>query len=232
MNSDRLMKWMYGYNTTKSSADTNGFGSHAPGIIKAMQMLDTQFENLHASSPSSDRNDVINNNKMVLNTSSAFAHLDLLGGSSSHSQQPPSETNNIVATNGDEIRAFNNTNMKRKKEEIVDDGRTHSLSHNKNGPYTCPKCNKVLATSQKFASHASIHYKSESEEEKKKRYMSRIRKRPDLRFQKLNDGTTTFVPIASVDQSHAVSVSYNNHNMSAPAPPLSGVKVKLEPADN
>ena len=230
------MKWLYGYNTTTSSADSNNFGSHAPGIIKSIHMLETQFGNLHASPPSSDNNnmnDVINNNKMMLNTSSVYAHPSLLGGSSSNSQHPPSEANNIVATNGDEVRASNSTNMKRKKEDILDDGRIHSLPHNKHGPYTCSECNKVIATSQKFAAHVSSHYKTESEKERRKRYLSRIRKRPDLQIQKLDDGTTTLVPvIASIDQSHAPSVSYDNPNMSAPAPPLSGVKVKLEPADN
>jgi len=228
------MKWLYGYNTTTSSTDN--FGSHAPGIIKSIQMLEAQFGNLQASSPSSDnntRNDVINNNKTMLNTSSVYAHLDLLGGSSSHPQHPSSEVNNIVATNGDAVRDSNSTNMKRKKEEIGDDGRIHSLPHNKHGPYTCSKCNKVIATSQKFASHVSSHYKYESEEERKKRYMSRIQKRPDLQIQKLDDGTTTLVPvIASVDQSYAPLVSYDNQNMRAPAPPLSGVKVKQEPTDN
>jgi hypothetical protein len=91
MSSDRLMKWLYGYNTTTSSADTNNFGNHAPGIIKSMQILKAQFGNLHASSPSSvsnNMNDVINN-MLVLNTSSAYDHSDLHGGLSSHSQQPP-----------------------------------------------------------------------------------------------------------------------------------------------
>jgi len=88
MSSDRLMKWLYGYNTTTLSADTNNFGNHAPGIIKSMQILEAQFGNLHASSPSSvsnNMNDVINK-ILVLNTSSAYGHPKLLGGSSSHSQ--------------------------------------------------------------------------------------------------------------------------------------------------
>jgi len=40
MSSDRLMKWLYGYNTTTLSADSNNFGNHAPGIIKSMQILE------------------------------------------------------------------------------------------------------------------------------------------------------------------------------------------------
>jgi len=134
MNIDRLMKWMYGYNTTTSSTNTDDFGSHAPGIIKSMQMLEAEFGNLRTSSPSSDNNnrsDVINDNKMALNTFSPYAHVDLLGGSSSHSQRLPYEANDIVATIGDEVQASNNTNMKRKKDEIVDDGRNHNLPHDK-----------------------------------------------------------------------------------------------------
>ena len=40
MSSDRLMKWLYGYNTTTLSVDSNNFGNHAPGIIKSMQILE------------------------------------------------------------------------------------------------------------------------------------------------------------------------------------------------
>ncbi|KAK7358030.1 hypothetical protein VNO80_17329 [Phaseolus coccineus] len=58
------------------------------------------------------------------------------------------------------------------------DGRIHSYPHKKNGPYTCPKCKGVFATSQIFASHvSSIHYKFESRSEKKKRLMARYYKR-------------------------------------------------------
>jgi len=59
--------------------------------------------------------------------------------------------------------------MKRKNEQIVEDGRIHSITHNKHGPYICSKCNNVLLTSQIFASHvASAHYKFESEEREKR----------------------------------------------------------------
>jgi len=103
----------------------------------------------------------------------------------------------------------------------------------KHGPYTCPKCDKVVSTAHKFASHVASHYKSETQEGIKKRYISRIRKRPNLHIQKLNDGTTTFVlGVSCVDQSHAASVNYDNQHMSVPTPPVSGVKVKLKSADN
>ena len=88
------MKWLYGYNKATSSADNNNFDNHALGIKKSMQILVTQFGNLHASSPSfvsNNMNDVINNNILVLNTSSAYDHPNLSGGSSSHSQQPLSQ---------------------------------------------------------------------------------------------------------------------------------------------
>lgn len=58
------------------------------------------------------------------------------------------------------------------------DGRTHSLPYKKYGPYTCPKCNNVFDTSQKFAAHiSSIHYKNETINERFKRYNARNKKR-------------------------------------------------------
>ncbi|KAL9316923.1 hypothetical protein ACSQ67_013440 [Phaseolus vulgaris] len=66
----------------------------------------------------------------------------------------------------------------RKRVQKKYDGRIHSYPHKKNGPYTCPKCKGVFATSQIFASHvSSIHYKFESRSEKKKRLMARYYKR-------------------------------------------------------
>jgi len=63
--------------------------------------------------------------------------------------------------------------------------------------------------------------------------MSRIRKRPNLRIEKLYNGTTTFVRVVtSVDQSYAAPVNYDNQNVSAPPPLISRVKVQLEPTDN
>ncbi|VVA99497.1 unnamed protein product [Arabis nemorensis] len=62
------------------------------------------------------------------------------------------------------------------------DGRTHSLPYEKYGPYTCPKCNGVFDTSQKFAAHMSNHYKSESTNEREKRFRARNKNK----FRKLN----------------------------------------------
>ncbi|CAH8376871.1 unnamed protein product [Eruca vesicaria subsp. sativa] len=64
------------------------------------------------------------------------------------------------------------------EENGVYDGRTHSLPYEKYGPYTCPKCEDVFDTSQKFAAHiSSVHYKNETVEEKAKRYNARNKKR-------------------------------------------------------
>ncbi|XP_006295940.2 uncharacterized protein LOC17888798 [Capsella rubella] len=57
------------------------------------------------------------------------------------------------------------------------DGRTHSISSKKYGPYTCPKCNNVFDTSQKFAAHMLSHYKSENIEEKARRLRARNKNR-------------------------------------------------------
>ncbi|KAG7636291.1 putative transcription factor C2H2 family [Arabidopsis thaliana] len=62
------------------------------------------------------------------------------------------------------------------------DGRTHSLPYEKYGPYTCPKCNGVFDTSQKFAAHMSSHYKNETSEEREQR----IRAKNKRKFCKLN----------------------------------------------
>ncbi|XP_010536019.1 PREDICTED: uncharacterized protein LOC104811119 [Tarenaya hassleriana] len=63
------------------------------------------------------------------------------------------------------------------------DGRTHSLPYAKYGPYTCPKCNTLFDTSQKFAAHmVSVHYKNETGKEKRKRLRARYKKQ----FRQLN----------------------------------------------
>ncbi|KAL5066661.1 hypothetical protein RYX36_017548 [Vicia faba] len=62
--------------------------------------------------------------------------------------------------------------------------------------------------------------------------MSRIRKIPHLQIQKLNDGTTTFVLVSSLTvHPHVASVNDNAHNQIA-SPPSTGVKIKLEYANN
>ncbi|CAH8262336.1 unnamed protein product [Arabidopsis lyrata] len=62
------------------------------------------------------------------------------------------------------------------------DGRTHSLPYEKYGPYTCPKCNGVFDTSQKFAAHMSSHYKNETSEERE----HRLRAKNKRKYCKLN----------------------------------------------
>lgn len=125
----------------ESNMNTNeNSGSHAPGIRKAMKILEAEFSDSNVSSSQS----------VVVTTDAAVGvHL---------------------------------------KKKNVDDGKTHSLPHKKYGPYTCPKCYQVLATSQKFASHVtSNHYKFDSPEERKKRYISKINKKSDRDTPKLDN---------------------------------------------
>lgn len=118
-----------------------------------------------------------------------------------------------------------------------------SVPYKKNGPYTCPRCNQVFATSQKFAAHTTSHYKYETKDEKKKRLSSKIRKR-NLHPQKVNK-ELTFVPASSQDQvvSGGVSHHVNGCGRSIRRPVVKvevdqdriaahvdGVKVKSEPA--
>ncbi|CAJ1977782.1 unnamed protein product [Sphenostylis stenocarpa] len=109
------------------------------------------------------------------------------------------------------------------------DGRIHSYRHKKNGPYTCPKCMGVYATSQRFAAHvSSLHYKFESRSERTKRLMARFRKRNKL-IEWVN-GKPGFVPgvplgniapnVAFGNSAPKVGLGHNNNNVVAPLPPL------------
>ncbi|XP_020233406.1 uncharacterized protein LOC109813600 [Cajanus cajan] len=129
------------------------------------------------------------------------------------------------------------------------DGRIHSYPYKKNGPYTCPKCDTVFYTSQKFAAHVSSnHYKYETKSERKQRLLAKVRGR-NLRLQQVNDALT-MVPINAVS-----ARNHNNNNIVVtPSPPrvikaevisefgaeippppgmdkINGVKIKLEPVD-
>jgi hypothetical protein len=153
MNIDKLREFASGDNTvtktcnhlssnvdSSSSSTTKKFGSHAPGIRKAMKILEAQFGHPHVSLLSSSSS---------ANAFAASDHPDLHGGSS-HLQEPLSQTTNVVAANGDEFGDGNN-----KKKMTI-----HSLPHPKYGPYICSKCNIEFATSQKYASHVQwIHHK-------------------------------------------------------------------------
>ncbi|CAH8278566.1 unnamed protein product [Arabidopsis lyrata] len=57
------------------------------------------------------------------------------------------------------------------------DGRTHSIPYVKYGPYTCPKCNGVFDTSQRFAAHMLSHYNSETNKEKALRFCARNKRK-------------------------------------------------------
>ncbi|CAL5210332.1 unnamed protein product [Lathyrus oleraceus] len=227
----------HAHNLSLSTTATNNYGSHAAGIKKAMKILEIQFGNSHTSSTSSTNNnvvDVINNNNMMMTMNNTSYHSDLITGSSKSHIMSSQTIDSSVIGDGYDVHVGTDhskiNNIKNKKN--IDDGRTHSLSCKKYGPYICPKCNQVFVTSQKFASHASSHYRFESEEERKKRYMSRIRKRPNLQIHKLNDGTTTLVPVSSSTvHPHVTSVNDNAHNQIASPPPI-GVKIKFESPDN
>ncbi|ANM61789.1 C2H2-like zinc finger protein [Arabidopsis thaliana] len=69
-----------------------------------------------------------------------------------------------------------------KSDDAQYDGRIHSLPYKKYGPYTCPKCNSIFDTSQKFAAHMSSHYKSETNKERAQRFRARNKRK----YRKLN----------------------------------------------
>ncbi|CAL5210335.1 unnamed protein product [Lathyrus oleraceus] len=210
------------------------YGSHAPGIRKAMKILEAQFSQSNASSSSSVHNDedvinIYNNNNMMMDVFNDVYHPNILVARSSQSYEASSDQTVVAPTDGDasaEVH-FNKKNH--------DDGRIHSLPHQKYGPYTCPKCYQVLGTSQKFASHVtSNHYKFDSVEEKKKRYMSRIRKKTSLQIRELDNEQTTFVPaVSSIDQPLVTSmVNNDNQNHSSPLElSLTDVKIELDLLD-
>ncbi|KAL1215995.1 hypothetical protein V5N11_008940 [Cardamine amara subsp. amara] len=68
-------------------------------------------------------------------------------------------------------------------EDDLYDGRTHSLPYEKYGPYTCPKCNGVFDSSQKFAAHMPSHYKNETRKEKIQRFHAKNQRK----YQKLSN---------------------------------------------
>ncbi|KAL5066662.1 hypothetical protein RYX36_017549, partial [Vicia faba] len=190
--------------SSSSSIATDDYGSHAPGIRKAMKILEAQFRHSNAPSSVHHYEDVINiyNNNMMKNVFNDVYNPNQFFATSSQSHEPSSDQTVVAPTDTDASVGFHF------KKKNVDDGRIHSLPHKKYGPYTCPKCNQVLATSQKFASHVtSNHYKFDTAEEKKKRYMSRNRNKPSLRIHKLDNRQTTFVPVVpSIDQPLVASI--------------------------
>ncbi|XP_027189954.1 uncharacterized protein [Cicer arietinum] len=153
---------------------------------------------------------------------------------SGHHDQPPSPSpspspapinNNdvIMATPIRAVAADDKTTKKEKNKNK--DGRIHSLPHKKYGPYTCSECYEVFATSQKFACHVtSSHYKGESEEQRKKRYMSRVRNRSNLQIQKVDDGITVVAAAAAINDDQTIAVD--------PTPLPIPIKVKSEPQDS
>ncbi|XP_010519719.1 PREDICTED: uncharacterized protein LOC104799082 [Tarenaya hassleriana] len=110
-------------------------------------------------SPSSNHRDIPNN-----------------GCQEFHLQANQGKRSREYKKDGDMVEYF--FNYSEEDEDNGYDGRTHSLPYEKYGPYTCPKCNNVSDTSQKFAAHmVSVHYKNETSEEKRKRLRARYKKR-------------------------------------------------------
>ncbi|AED94841.1 C2H2-type zinc finger protein-like [Arabidopsis thaliana] len=107
-------------------------------------------------------------------------HLDIIFSSSKH---------NHVFQDGRSLKKISEpTNLFEKsnsydsqEDEKIDayqyDGRTHSLPYTKYGPYTCPRCNGVFDTSQKFAAHMLSHYNNETDKERDQRFRARNKKR-------------------------------------------------------
>ncbi|KAF2286297.1 hypothetical protein GH714_013432 [Hevea brasiliensis] len=79
----------------------------------------------------------------------------------------------------------------------VGDGRTHSLPHNKYGPYTCPRCMSVFLTSQKFAAHMSSHYRNETGDEKRTRLFAKHKNICHQLFLEQAAGGLTILPSSS-----------------------------------
>ncbi|PQM33650.1 hypothetical protein Pyn_30866 [Prunus yedoensis var. nudiflora] len=91
------------------------------------------------------------------------------------------------------------------------DGKTRSLKHDKNGPYTCSKCRRVFETSQFFASHSrSVHPRSPEEiargEAMKADRKSKKRKDPEPK-QKRSRVSKKSVTMKEKDQEQVVAAS-------------------------
>ncbi|KAG2323420.1 hypothetical protein Bca52824_016633 [Brassica carinata] len=109
-------------------------------------------------------------------------HLDMFSSSSKHNhnlhvhQDGQSSIKSPRATKFNETtNYYYNSDEDQINEDVQYDGRTHSLPYEKYGPYTCPKCNGIFDTSQKFAAHMSSHYKNETNKERDERYRARIK---------------------------------------------------------
>ncbi|MED6130856.1 hypothetical protein PIB30_004720 [Stylosanthes scabra] len=118
-----------------------------------------------------------------------------------------------------------------------DEARIRSLPYKKHGPYTCPKCNVVFLTSQKFAAHTSSHYKHETKDEKKKRRMLKKMCRNKKRAHEIQQQFMDDLAGAEGSNTlHEVKVEYEPcyHNDKVDAPPgfpvpLGPAKIKVEP---
>jgi|UniRef100_B9GYK7 hypothetical protein len=69
------------------------------------------------------------------------------------------------------------TSSEDEEEMGLNDGVTHSLPHQKYGPYICPRCKKICETSQTFAAHMLTHYRVENKEQRKRRLAAKNKKK-------------------------------------------------------
>jgi len=114
-----------------------------------------------------------------------------------------------------------------REDENEYDGRMHSNPYKKNGPYTCPKCECVFETSQRFAAHVSSrHYKYETKSERKKRMMAKIRRR-SVRLEWENGVLTVVDDNVPRTSGSAYGFARNNTNV-APAPAPVQLKIETE----
>ncbi|KAJ0019966.1 hypothetical protein Pint_31291 [Pistacia integerrima] len=114
------------------------------------------------------------------------------------------------------------------------DGRTHSLPHNKYGPYVCPNCSgAVFATSQLFAAHvSSVHYKYETLAERRKRLAVKYKKK-NLQVVQTSEGLTILTPNGGEDSSSSSSKTQKGQRKKAKKGEIQkeGVKEKLNLVD-
>lgn len=98
----------------------------------------------------------------------------------------PTQDDESQESGNNHDQGLNNICDDQEEYEIEGDGRTHSMPYKKYGPYTCPRCNKILVTSQLFAAHIGSHYRNETSEQRRKRQLVRYGKK-HLRLVKSRD---------------------------------------------
>ena len=141
--------------------------------------------------------------RLIENDESTTVEVELVNLVSPTRTKNPSRTQNQVPSNDDDelqnLHDHQDHNIVFKEghdhEEDGDimkenDGITHSLPYKKYGPYTCPKCKRVFSTSQFFAAHMGSHYKYESSEQRRKRFLAKYGRKKHYRLVNSKDGFT------------------------------------------